>query len=102
MDESLLAGLLMICASLPGIGIGAAILIGKFRPAQVTTARHPDRARVATGGFLVLVNLLVAGLGALVLWTPPAQLEPLARWGVTVVIGVSTLGLIPLLRAVRA
>ena len=101
MDESLLAGLLLMAIALPVIGLGVAILIGKIRPAQLAAARHPQQARIASGAYLVLVNLLILVLGALMVLAPAMQ-EPIARWGVAVVIGAATFGLVPLLRAVRA
>jgi hypothetical protein len=92
---------MVLAVALPCMALGVAILTGKVRPAQVAQARDPDRARRAVGGFLLLVNALVAGLGTLLVAAPPAQSDTVAQWVAGLVVAVAVLGIVPLLRAVQ-
>jgi hypothetical protein len=102
MSESVTAAIVLMLCALPGIGLGLAILLGKWQPAQLAAARDPSRARAATGLFLLLLNALLVVLALLLLTAPADRQDDVARWGAVVVVAVSTLGFIPLLRAVRA
>jgi hypothetical protein len=100
MEEHLSAGLVTLAVALPCMALGVAILTGKVRPAQVAEARDQERARRAVGGFLLLLNALVAGLGVLLV-AGSAQADTFARWGAGLIVAVAVLGIVPLLRAVQ-
>ncbi len=101
MDEMVFGGIIAILSALPGIVIGLALLMGKWRPASLATARDPDRARVATGRYVILVDAMILLLGIGLLTLSEAHVEPLVPYAVGTVLGVSGLGLIPLFRATR-
>jgi hypothetical protein len=102
MDENLLAGVMLILSALPALGLGLAILVGKWRPASLDSARDPERARVGTGRFLVLMGILLDSLGVSLLVAPEAQLRMVAIRGCAIVVVVSIFATISLLRAVRS
>ena len=102
MDEMLIGGLVAVFSALPGIALGAALLIGKWRPASLASARDPERMRVALGIYLVTVDALVLLLGIGVMVLPEARVMPLVPYAVGAVVLVSTVGTVPLLRAARA
>lgn len=101
MDGLMLGGAVAILSSLPGMGIGAALLAGKWRPAAFDKAPHPDRIRVATGAYLLAVDGLVFALGLGLMVMPQAQVLAMVPYAVAALVGVSVLGMIPLLRAIR-
>jgi hypothetical protein len=101
MDELTLGGAIAILSSLPGLAMGAALLTGKWRPASLDRAPHPDRVRVATGAYLLAVAGLVLALGLCLLVISPAQVLAMVPYAIAAVVGVSVLGMIPLLRAIR-
>lgn len=101
MDEMVFGGILAILSALPGIVVGLALLMGKWRPASLAVARDPDRARVATGRYVILVDAMILLLGIGLLTLPEARVESLVPYAVGTVLGVSGLGLIPLFRATR-
>jgi hypothetical protein len=102
MDTMILGGLVAVISALPGLGIGLALLIGKWRPASLANARNPERMRVALGIYLMAVDALVLLLGVGVMVLPEARVVPLVPYAVGAVVLVSTLGMLPLLRAARA
>lgn len=97
MDETQTAGLITILSAMPGLGLGLAMLMGRWKPASLATARDPDRARIGTGIYCVFVSgmVILLGIGLLLL---PESMGPYAAGSV---VAVSVLGLIPLLRATR-
>lgn len=97
MNEMQSAGLITILSALPGLGLGLAMLMGRWKPASFTTARDPDKARIATGLYCILVGTMVALLGIGLLLFPEAM-GPYAAFSILV---VALLGLIPLLHATR-
>jgi hypothetical protein len=101
MDEMVFGGIIAILSALPGLVIGLALLMGKWRPASLAAARDPDHARVATGRYVILVDAMILVLGIGLLTLSEAQVEPLVPYAVGTVLGVSGLGLIPLFRATR-
>ena len=102
MDERLIGGLVAVLSALPGLGLGLALLMGKWRPASLAKARDPDRMRVALGIYLMVVDALVLLLGIGVMALPEARVLALVPYAVGAVVLVSTLGMLPLLRAARA
>ena len=102
MDEMLIGGLVAVLSALPGLALGAALLMGKWRPASLANARDPDRMRVALGVYLMVVDALVMLLGIGVMVLPEARVIPLVPYAVGALVLVSTLGMLPLLRAARA
>lgn len=101
MNEMMLAGLLLILSALPGLGLGLAVLMGKWRPASFAAARDPERARVATGRFLLLVDAMLLALGVALIVMPATSGQALALWGAVAVVGVASVAAIALVRAVR-
>ena len=101
MDEMILGGVIGILSALPGLGLGLAMLMGKWRPASLATARDPDRARLATGRYLTMVTAMIMLLSIGLLTLPDARVEPLVPYGIGAIVGVSMLGLVPLMRATR-
>jgi hypothetical protein len=101
MDEMIFGGVIAILSALPGLGLGLALLMGKWRPASLAMARDPDRARAATGRYVILVDAMILLLGIGLLTLPEARVTPLVPYAVGTVLGVSGLGLVPLLRATR-
>ena len=101
MNELVFGGIIAILSALPGLGLGLALLMGKWRPASLATARDPDRARIATGRYVIMVDAMILLLGIGLMTLSEARVEPLVPYGVGVVLGVSGLGLIPLIRATR-
>lgn len=101
MDEMILGGVIGILSALPGLGLGLAMLMGKWRPASLATARDPDRARLAAGRYLIIVDAMIVLLSIGLLTLPEARVEPMVPYGVGAIVGVSALGLVPLLRATR-
>ena len=102
MDEMLIGGLVAVLSALPGVALGLALLMGKWRPASLANARDPDRMRVALGVYLMVVDALVMLLGIGVMVLPEARVIPLVPYAVGALVLVSTLGMLPLLRAARA
>lgn len=102
MDTMILGGLVAVFSALPGLAIGLALLIGKWRPASLANSRNPERMRVALGIYLMAVDALVLLLGVGVMVLPEARVVPLVPYAVGAVVLVSTLGMVPLLRAARA
>ena len=102
MDEMLIGGLVAVLSALPGLALGLALLMGKWRPASLVNARDPDRMRVALGVYLMVVDALVMLLGIGVMVLPEARVIPLVPYAVGALVLVSTLGMLPLLRAARA
>jgi hypothetical protein len=102
MDEMVFGGVIGILSALPGIGLGLALLMGKWRPASLASARDPDRARVATGRYLIGVDLMILMLGIGLIALPRDRVEPMVPWAVGILVVVSALGLVPLLRAARS
>jgi hypothetical protein len=101
MNEMILGGVIGILSALPGLGLGVALLMGKWRPASLAAARDPDRARLATGQYLIVVNMMIVLLGIGLITLPEARVEPMVPYAVGTVLGASGLGLVPLLRATR-
>jgi hypothetical protein len=101
MTEAQLGGLVCLFAALPGLGLGIAMLVGKFRPASLATARDPDHARVAVGAFMAVLNGLIAGLGVVLLAVDAVVVRPLVPYAVGVLVAVSILGLPFVFRAAR-
>lgn len=102
MDMMLIGGLVAAFSALPGLAMGVALLLGKWRPASLANAREPDRMRVALGTYLMAVDALVLLLGIGVMALPEARVIPLVPYAVGAVVLISTLGMLPLLRAARA
>ncbi len=96
MDETKLASLITILSALPGLCLGLAMLMGRWKPASLKMARDPDRARIATGIYCVLVSGLVILLGITL-----SLLPMIGAYAAGTVVAFSMLGLIPLLRATR-
>ncbi|MFY2765200.1 hypothetical protein [Arenimonas sp. MALMAid1274] len=102
MDEMLLGGMIAILSALPGLALGVALLMGKWRPASMSTARDPARARAALGIYLILIDGLILLMGVLLIALPAERVVALVPYAVGTVVAVSTLGLVPLLRAGRS
>jgi hypothetical protein len=96
MDETQLASLITILSALPGLCLGLAMLMGRWKPASLSAARDPDGARIATGIYCVLVSGMVILLGISL-----SQLPSIGPYAAVTVVAFSLLGLIPLLRATR-
>ena len=102
MDMMLIGGMVAVFSALPGLGLGLALLMGKWRPASLANARDPDRMRIALGIYLMAVDALVLLLGIGVMVLPKVLVLALVPFAVGAVVLVSTLGMLPLLRAARA
>jgi hypothetical protein len=102
MDEMLFGGIIGILSALPGIVLGLALLMGKWRPASLATARDPDRARVALGRFLLVIDALILLLGIGLIALPEALARSMAMYAVGAIMLASTVGIVFLLRATRA
>ena len=98
MDEMLKASLITILSAMPGLLLGLAMLMGRWKPTTLAKARNPDQARIATGLYCVILSTLVIllGIGLLIL---PEKMGPSAAFSI---IAVSLLGLIPLFKATQA
>ncbi len=98
MDEMLKASLITILSAMPGLLLGLAMLMGRWKPASLAKAHNPDQARIATGLYCVILSTLVIllGIGLLIL---PEKMGPSAAFSI---IAVSLLGLIPLFKATQA
>ena len=101
MNEMVLGGVIAILSALPGLGLGLALLMGKWRPASLATARDPDRARVATGRYVIAVDAMILLLGVGLMTLSEARVEPLVPYAVGTVLGVPGPGLVPLFQATR-
>jgi hypothetical protein len=101
VNEIVVGSIALMALSLPGIGLGLALVSGKWRPASLAASRDPDRARAAAGCFLLGVNAMLAALGVLLLAVPEPQARPVALWGTLGIALASTLGVFPLLWATR-
>ncbi len=97
MNEMQSGGLITILSALPGLGLGLAMVMGRWRPASLASARDPDRARIATGNYCILVSAMVLLLGSGLMLLP----EKMSPYAAGAIVAVSLLGLIPLLRATR-
>ncbi|MBW8366602.1 MAG: hypothetical protein K0M70_01935 [Arenimonas sp.] len=102
MDTMLIGGMVAVFSALPGLGLGLALLMGKWRPASLANSGNPDRMRVALGTYLIAVDALVLLLGIGVMVLPEARVISMVPYAVGAVVLVSTLGMLPLLRAARA
>lgn len=100
MNEMQLSGFITILSALPGLGFGLAMLMGRWKPASLATARNPDRARIATGLYCVMVACIVQllGIGLLLL---PVQMLQIGPSAAGIVVAVALLGLVPLLQATK-
>ena len=101
MDEMIFGGAIGILSALPGLGLGVALLMGKWRPASLAIARDPERARVATGRYLIIVDMMIVLLSIGLITLPEARVEPMVPYAVGAIVGVSMVGLVPLIRATR-
>jgi hypothetical protein len=97
MNEMQSGGLIAILSALPGLGLGLAMLMGRWKPASLASARDPDKARTATGLYCVIVSLMIILLGICLIFIP----EALGPSAALIIVTVSLLGLIPLLQATR-
>ena len=102
MDEQTLGGIVAVASALPGLVMGAALLMGKWRPASLATARDPDRARVALGRFLLVIDALILLLSIGLIGLPEALARSMAMYAVGAILLASTIGIVFLLRATRA
>ena len=73
------------------------MLMGRWKPASMASARDPDRARIGTGIYCILVSGMVILLGTGLMLLP----EKLGPYAAGAIVAVALLGLIPLLRATR-
>lgn len=101
MDEMILGGIIAILSALPGLALGLALLMGKWRPVSLASARDPDHARIATGRFLVAISGLIVLLGTALIVVPEAQVRALASYATGAIVAVSIWGAIFLVRATR-
>lgn len=101
MDEHLLGGIIAIVAALPGVILGLAILIGKWRPAAVAAARDPERARVMYGSYVLGVEAMVTLLGIGLIALPADRMDAVVPYAAGFIVVVSLVGLVPLFRAMR-
>jgi hypothetical protein len=101
MNEMILGGVIGIVSALPGLGFGMALLMGRWQPASLASARDPDKARVATGRYLIVVDMMIMLLSISLIALPEARVEPMVPYAVGAIVGVSGLGLVPLFRAAR-
>ncbi len=97
MNEMQSGGLIAILSALPGLGLGLAMLMGRWKPASLATARDPHKARIATGLYCLTVSFMVVLLGIGLIVVPEA-LGPSVAF---IIVTVSVLGVIPLLQATR-
>lgn len=100
MNEMQISGFITILSALPGLGFGLAMLMGRWKPASLATARNPDRARIATGYYCVMVAsiVLLLGIGLLLL---PEQMLQIGPYAAGIIVAVALLGLVPLLQATQ-
>ena len=91
MDEIKLTGLLLIVTALPGIGLGLALLMGKWNPASLKAAADPARARRATGQLLVAIDAMLVLFGIALLVAAPATAIAAAPWAVGAIVLAATL-----------
>jgi hypothetical protein len=97
MNEMQSGGLIAILSALPGLSLGLAMLMGRWKPASMASARDPDRARIGTGIYCILVSGMVILLGTGLMLLP----EKMSPYSAGAIVAVALLGLIPLLRATR-
>ena len=94
MDEITLSAILLVFTSLPGLGLGLALMTGKWNPASLQAAADPARARRATGRFLVAIGALLV--------LEPATAHAAAPWAVGGIVLASALLAIHVVRATRS
>jgi hypothetical protein len=97
MNEMQSGGLITMLSALPGLGLGLAMVMGRWKPASMASARDPDRARIATGSYCIVVGTMVLLLGTGLMLLP----EKMGPYAAGAIVAVALLGLIPLLRATR-
>ena len=88
-------------SKVPWLTAGALCLAPLVGGLFMVILADPDRARLATGRYLILVDAMIVLLGIGLLTLPAARVEPMVPYGVGAIVGVSVLGLVPLLRATR-
>ncbi len=101
MNEMQISGFITILSALPGLGFGLAMLMGRWSPASLATARNPTRARIATGYYCVMVATVVVLLGISLLVMPEYVLQ-IGSYIAGIIVVFSLLGLIPLFKATQA
>lgn len=102
MEPLRLAGLLLAASALPGLGLGLALLAGKWNPASFGAAADPARARRATGQLLVAVGAMLALLGAALALGGPALAAAAVPWASGAIVLVATGLAVRVVRASRA
>jgi hypothetical protein len=98
MNEMQTASLITILSAMPGFFLGLAMLMGRWKPASLAKASDPDRARIATGLYCVILSTMIILLGT-GLFVLPGKMGPEAA---LIIVVVSLLGLIPLFKATQA